>query len=430
MIKYEKQLEVSAKYDVVVIGSGPAGVCAAVAAARQGQRTAIIERYGIVGGNLTIGCVGPILGSVAKGTMYDELSRLLLTENGKLHSGCVHDMENAKKVVLDFLLDSGVNIYLQTPVVDTIQSQGVLTGILISTREGLSIIESSRFIDATGDGDIAVSAGAPWEFGRDGDHQLQPVTLMYIIENVDDTRAISCYGEEDNVKLGDERFLDFTARCCRDGRLPENCSSVRLYPTTHRGERLVNTTQVNYINPLKQSEIVKAEMELRHQIDQITEFLRTYVPGYENCNVKTGASTLGVRESRRIIGEYILNVEDLRAGRRFDDVIVHKANFVVDIHNPVGGGQEYGLAEVIKQYDIPYRCLLPLNVENLLLAGRCISGTHEAMASFRVMSICMAMGQAAGTAAALSVKANVSPRLLDVKSLQKELMAKGADLFS
>ncbi len=430
MIKYEKELKVSAQYDVVVAGSGPAGICAAVAAARRGMNTAIIERYGVLGGNLTIGCVGPIMGSVAKGTMYDELSRKLLTENETTWTGRVHDMENAKRIILDFLLEAGVTIYLQTPIIDAIQSSGVLTGIVVSQKEGLSVIEGRSFIDATGDGDLAVFSGAPWSAGRAADGKLQPVTLMYIIENVDDSRAISCYGEEDNVMLGSERFLDFTARCCEDGRLPKNCSSVRLYPTTHPGERLVNTTQANYIDPLKHEEIIKAETELRHQIDDITTFLRKYVPGYENCRIKTGASTLGVRESRRILGEYVLDIEDLRCGRRFDDVVVHKANFVVDIHNPVGGGQEFGLAEVIQPYDIPYRCLIPQKVDNLILAGRCISGTHEAMASFRIMTVCMAMGEAAGIAAALSVQNEIPPRMLKAEAIQAELTAKGADLYS
>ena len=146
--------------------------------------------------------------------------------------------------------------------------------------------------------------------------------------------------------------------------------------------------------------------------------------------MKTGASTLGVRESRRVLGEYVLDIEDLRTGRRFPDVVVHKANFVVDIHNPAGGGQEFGLAEVVKPYDIPYRCLIPRGVENLLLAGRCISGTHEAMASFRVMSICMAMGEAAGIAAAISAETGVSPRSVKAEQIQKILLAKGADLYS
>ena len=135
------------------------------------------------------------------------------------------------------------------------------------------------------------------------------------------------------------------------------------------------------------------------------------------------------RESRRIMGEYVLNVDDLRMGRRFEDVIVHKANFTVDIHNPDGGGQAEGLAEVVKAYDIPYRCLVPLNVENLLVTGRCISATHEAMASFRIMSVCMALGEAAGIAAAIAAAQDVTPRTLDVKLVQNALTAKGADLF-
>ena len=170
-------------------------------------------------------------------------------------------------------------------------------------------------------------------------------------------------------------------------------------------------------------------MELRRQIDQITDFLRKYVPGYENCRIRSTASTLGVRESRRIIGEYILNEDDLRVGRRFKDVVVHNANFVIDIHNPTGGGQAYGLAEVVKPYDIPYRCLIPKKIDNLILNGRCISGTHHAHASYRVMTICMALGEAAGIAAALSVQNDVCPRNLDVKEIQKVLLERGAVLF-
>ena len=175
---------------------------------------------------------------------------------------------------------------------------------------------------------------------------------------------------------------------------------------------------------------MKAEIVLRKQIDEITDFLRKYVAGYENCSVKFSADTMGVRESRRIMGEYILSVDDLRVGSRFEDVVVHKANFVVDIHNPDGGGQAEGLAEVVKAYDIPYRCLVPKNVENLLVTGRCISATHEAMASFRIMSVCMALGEAAGIAAAIAAERDVTPRQLDVKLVQDALTAKGADLFS
>ena len=432
MIRYTKELEVIASYDVAVVGSGPAGICAAVAAARQGKDVAIIERYGAVGGNLTIGTVGPLMGSVAKGTMRDELGGMLRVAHNNMNAtnGHVHDMQNAKRLLLEFLMDAGVTLYIQTTVVDVIKDGAALTGLVVSRREGLGVIEAKQFIDATGDGDVAAFCGAPWEMGRTKDGLTQPVTLMYLLTDVDDSRALCCYGEEDNVQFNGERFLDFTARCCEQGILPQNCSSVRLYPTVNPGERLVNTTQCNYINPLCTEDLVKAEVALRKQIDEITNFLRQYVPGYENCSVKFSADTMGVRESRRIMGGYVLSVEDLREGRRFEDVVVHKANFTVDIHNPDGGGQAEGLAEVVHPYDIPYRCLVPQNVENLLVTGRCISATHEAMASFRIMSVCMALGEASGIAAAIAAEQGVTPRELDVKLVQDALIAKGADLFS
>ncbi len=432
MIRYFKELEISAKYDVVVVGSGPSGICAAVAAARLGMKTAIIERYGVVGGNLTVGSVGPIMGSVAKGTMRDELTGRLHVAHNNMHAtnGHVHDMEEAKRILVDFLTEAGVTIYLQAVVIDVLKEGNAVTGLVLSEKTGLSVIESTQFIDATGDGDIAFYSGAPWEMGRESDGVTQPVTLMYLLSNVDDSRALSCFGEEDNVKLNDERFLDFTARCCAEGKLPENCSSVRLYRTLHEGERLVNTSQANHIDPLNSRDIVKAEIELRKQIDEITQFLRENVPGYENCVIKSTANTLGVRESRRILGDYILDIEDLRAGRRFKDVVVHRANFTVDIHNPDGGGQANEIAEVVQPYDIPYRCLLPRNVENLIVTGRCISCTHEALASFRISTVCMALGEAAGVAAALAVKENITPRMVEVNKIQTVLLENGADLFS
>ena len=427
---YQKEIDVLERYDVVVAGGGPAGICAAVAAARQGKKTALIERYGVLGGNLTVGCVGPILGSVAKGTMYDELRSLLLAEKEPQNANKVQDMESAKGILLDFVLKAGVFVYLQTPVVDVVCEDGKITGVITAWKNGMGVISADQFVDATGDGDIACFAGVPFEKGRREDGELQPVSLMYIVENVDESKAITCVGEEDEVKLGDERFLEFTARCCKEGILPENCYCVRLYATDHLGERLVNTSQVNHIDPLDRKQLLKAEQELRHQMLSITDFLRRYVPGYEQCRIKTGESTLGVRESRRFLGEYVLNIEDLRMARAFDDVVVHKAHFVIDIHNPTGGGQAYGIAEKVEPYDIPWRCLIPQKIDNLILAGRCISGTHEAMASYRVMSICMAIGEAAGIAAALCAGQGVTPRRLEAKYIQEALKEKGAELLA
>ena len=403
MILYSKKLEISASYDVVVAGSGPSGICAAVAAARQGMSVALVERYGVLGGDLTIASVGPMMGSVAKGTMRDELAGRIRVAGNNMQAtnGFVHDIEQAKRIFAEFLDEAGVTVYLQTYISDVIKDGNTVTGLVISERSGMSVILSKRVIDATGDGDVSVFAGADWEMGRESDSKTQPVTLMYLLSNVDERTALKCFGEEDNVQLNGERFLDFTARCCKLGKLPVNCASVRLYPTLYPGERLVNTTQANGINPLSSKDIIKAEIELRRQINAVTDFLRKNVPGYENCVIKSTANTLGVRESRRIMGEYQLCLDDLRAGKRFDDVVVHKANFTVDIHNPDGSGQANGLAEVVKAYDIPYRCLIPLKVDNLVVTGRCISSTHEALASFRISTVCMALGEAAGIAAAV-----------------------------
>lgn len=428
-MNYERNIEVIGTYDVVVVGSGPAGICAAVAAARQGKHVALLERYGTLGGNLTIGCVGPILGKVAAGTMYDEIRDLLGVQDREHGGNKVQDMEETKRILLDFVMKENIELFLQTPVIDVLHDDEKIDGIVTSWKTGLGVIQGKEYIDATGDGDIAYYSGVPYEIGRQSDKKLQPVTIMYIIQNVDESKAITCVGEEDEVKIGGERFLEFTARCCKEGILPENCYCVRLYRTTHEGERLVNTSQVNYVDPLDRKQIVAADQELRHQVQIITDFLRKYVPGYEKCTIKTGASTLGIRESRRFLGEYVMNISDLREARRFPDVIVHKAQFVVDIHNPVGGGQANGIAEYVEPYDIPWRSLVPKKMENLILAGRCISGTHEAMASYRVMAICMAIGEAAGIGASLAIDQGVTPRKLEAKYIQKVLTDKGAVLF-
>ena len=171
------------------------------------------------------------------------------------------------------------------------------------------------------------------------------------------------------------------------------------------------------------------ELELRRQIDILVHFFRENLPGYEKCRCIASGATLGVRETRRVMGEYTVTAEELAAGKRFPDVAVHKAEFIVDIHNPEGAGQAEERIQYVMPYDLPYRCFVPLKVENLLTAGRCISGTHRAHASYRVMSICMAMGEAVGMAA-LCVREGCTPRTLDVKKLQAALESKGVDLYS
>ncbi len=429
-VTYQKSLQVAAYYDVVVIGSGPAGICAAVSAARMGAKTALIERYGTLGGNLTNGAVAPILGGVSRGTLRDELIVRLgvpdCDETGVTQQS--HDFEKAKRVLVDFAHEAGVKLYLQTPVVDSIMDGDRLTGIVISEKTGMKVIRAKAFVDASGDGDVAYFAGAEYEMGREGDSLVQPVTLMFRLQGVEED-ALTCIGEIDFVKYKGERFLDYTTRLCEEGHLPPHAASVRLFRTSVLGERVVNTTQSNGISALSIDDLEKAELDLRAQIDTVTEFLRKYVDGYQNCIVKSSANTLGVRETRRFVGEYKLDDMDLRIGRKFEDVVVHKASFLIDIHNPTGSGQAEEVEEEVPPYDIPLRSLIPKRVDGLVLSGRCISGTHRAHASYRVMSICMAIGEAAGVTAALAAHKDILPRDVDFHEVQKVLLERGVELF-
>ena len=216
---------------------------------------------------------------------------------------------------------------------------------------------------------------------------------------------------------------------CKNGELPENVSIVRIHYTINPGERNINATQVNGRDTLTVAGSVEAEYLLREQIPVIIDFLRRVAPGFENCRLKSSATTLGVRETRRFVGDYVISDEDVEKGARHEDVVVHKAWFLIDIHNPAGGGQAEKHSQPATPYDIPYRSLLPKDVEGLLLSGRNISGTHRAHASYRVMGVAMPTGQAAGTAAALCAREGCTPRGLDYREVQAALAEYGAQLF-
>lgn len=428
-MEYRREIEIRKTYDVIVAGAGPAGICAAVAAARGGAKVALVERYGVVGGNLTAGYVGPILGMVGRGTMRDELVRLLgVPENDMIgRTGKAHDFEKAKLVLAEFVNHENIDVYLQSTVADVLKDGNRVEGLVLATNETLFALKAHIVIDATGDAVVSALAGARIEKGRE-DGLMQPVTLEFTIDGVDESRGVVCIGDVDEVKLGDERFLDWCRRKASEGKLPERLAAVRLHPTTIPGQRQVNTTQVNGVDITETGSIFKADLELRRQIALLVDFLRANVPGYENCRCISSGTTTGVRESRRVMGEYVITAEELQEGKKFDDAIVHDAEFIVDIHNPAGAGQAESRIAYCKPYDLPYGCFVPLGLENLYVAGRCISGTHRAHASYRVMSICMSMGEAVGIAAAMCARQGCTPRTLDVKSLQRKMESMGIEL--
>ncbi|MDD2289502.1 MAG: FAD-dependent oxidoreductase [Bacteroidales bacterium] len=418
-------------YDVIVVGAGPAGLCASVAAARQGARVALIERYGILGGNLTAGYVGPILGSVSKGTMRDEVCTLLgVRDNDWIgEKGYAHNFEEAKLALAEWIAtEKGIDVYLQTSIFDVVRNGNKVEGIICASNEGPLHFKAPVTVDCTGDGIVAFLAGAQVEKGRE-DGLMQPVTLEFTIDGVDEKSALICIGDVDDVKLGKVRFLDWCKSMADLGKIPQKIAAVRLHPCTEKGRRQVNTTQVNGVDITHVEEIFPADLELRQQIRLLTGFLRENVPGYQDIRFIGSGCTTGVRESRRVVGDYMIDAGELASGCRFKDVIVHNALFIVDIHNPEGAGQADEKIQYCKPYDLPYRCFLPKGIEGLMVAGRCISGTHRAHASYRVMSICMAMGEAVGIAAAMSAQSDCTPRELDVNALQGVMSRIGIELF-
>lgn len=422
---YQREIEVIGEYDVVIAGGGPAGLGAAFAAADMGMSVLLVERSGIVGGCLTVGHVSPILGGYVENTFADFLHKNLLTEED-----CA-DIEGLKIKLMKIIAEKGIDVFLNSSVCDAITEGNCIKKVIISSQFGLKAVEGKFFTDATGDGVLSYLSGEQTEYGRE-DGLVQPMSVMFTISGVDENQPLLCGHEEDYHELKNGEYIKMCRDACKNGELPESVNIVRLYKGNSKSERIVNATQVNRLNPLNFKDYLTAQIELRRQMNMIVKFLKNNIEGFENIRITDSSDIVGVRESRRVVGQYALTSEDLIKGRRFDDVIVHNASFCIDIHNPDGAGQAEsdGRPVQIKTYDIPYGCIVPKKNNNLLVAGRCISGTHRAHASYRVMSIAMNLGEAAGVCAALCVKNNVNNKTLSYREVQNALKKKGINLFS
>lgn len=412
------------KADVLVCGGGPAGVAAAVLAARQKAKVLLLERYGRLGGMAVHGLVGPLMGKCDSRFVREALARI---------GGHAADPNRLDLAYADLAQEAGAELLLHAWACEPLLEGGRVAGVRAVTKQGLLRVSARVVVDATGDGDVAFGAGAEYEQGRPGDGLLQPVSIMYRVSGVDDNVALLCGSEEQAraIRLPEGTWEEVVARGQASGELAATIGVIRVYATTRPGVRTVNATQVNGIDGTKPADLTRAELEGRRQAYRVLDFLRKHAPGYEKAYVAEMPAVVGVRETRRVLGASYLTREDLVSGRRWPDAVVRAANFVIDIHNPSGSGQAEGSdgkrrqggATRVKPYDIPYGCLVPKRVDGLLMAGRCISGSHDAHASYRVQCIALGIGAAAGAAAALAAAAGVPPRALDPKAVQAALEA-------
>jgi ribulose 1,5-bisphosphate synthetase/thiazole synthase len=438
------------EFDVVVAGGGPAGINAAIASGRLGAKTLLIERYGFLGGMSTVALVYPWMTfhtvsgkQVIKGIAQEIVERLmeqggspghLRDTVGFTNTLTPYHPEKYKLLVLDMLDESGVEVLVHSFVDQVLVEGNQITSINLTTKSGPLQVTAKRFVDATGDADLAYLSGAPCLKGRDQDQKTQPMTMKFRMRGVDlnKVKEVMKANPGNFYKKSPISELDVLPitgvqgfyKEWNESGVPINRDQVLFFAGPEDDEVLVNCTRVQGLDGTDVFDLTKAEKEGRKQVLLMAEFLQQKIPGFERASISAVGTQIGIRETRRIDGMYALTIEDVVAGKKFDDTIA-LSGYPIDIHDPTGRGVQANDIEGDGSYGIPYRCLVPKKIENLLVAGRCISTTHEALATTRLTPSAMATGQAAGTAAAFSIKEHVSPKDLDVKKLQEILKENG-----
>ena len=448
------------QYDVVVVGGGPGGIPAAIAAARQGAKVLLVERNGFLGGNMTIGL--PLLAyldkdgnQVIRGIAQEFIDRL--TELGACspHHWCpmhdsvtIYDDEVFKVVALDMCIKAGVEILLYTQVIDTNVENGELKSVTLFGKGRKMEAEAKIFIDATGDGDVGYMAGARYEKGPDNNGKLQPPTLMCTIDGVDVDRVIShleAHPEETVLADTIERYPGYDGSYYRKlnpdqhamvafrklfselrekGVLPVDRDTLISISTLTPGRVNLNCTRHKGIDGSDVKDLTKATIEGHFQNLKLIEVLREYIPGFENARLVRFYPFLGVRETRRFAGIDTLTESDLMNGV-IDETTIGLGSYIVDIHDGAGAGT---ICKKVMPYGIPYGSTVSSDISNLMFAGRCGSMDSVAMSSLRVMPPLMAMGQGAGVGAALAVKKGVKPGQITPAEVREILRADGVML--
>lgn len=440
------------KYDVIVIGGGTAGVIAAIAAARNGARTLIVEKNSYLGGVAAMGI--PFLG------IYDGRDRRVnagipqeLIERMCREGGCLngvfgttwmdpdyhfsitpYDQECYKYVAQEMVLEAGADILFHTVVSDLCKKDGLIESIELVNKSGKNRYRARIYIDTTGDADVAYLAGVPMVEKQ----EKQNASMLFSLIDVDVERVYHSLQNGEGIsgwKQWHNRILTGPKLDSSEPGVihmaghfdgPDGKPVTFTAISIRKNQLDINATRTVGIDGTNADDLSRAEVLERRHVHELVAQLKAHVPGMEHARLMYTAP-IGIRESRNIIGDYQLQKEDVLQGRQFPDSVVRGA-YPIDIHDPKGGRTQFQFIRDGGSYSIPYGCFLPRSIENLLVAGRCLSATPEALGTARIMGVVMGQGQAVGTAAALATRSNVSLRALDIKQLQSQLLADGAML--
>lgn len=417
------------KYDVIVAGGGFAGAAAAIAAARGGAEVLLVDKSNALGGAAGNCLINPFMPywTLIDGKRYDlcrgifaEITRRLeetggLYQNKTIQETQCFNEEYLKLILNRMALEAGVTLLFHSYVIAVNKEDDQISSITVSNKSGSTELAARYFIDATGDADLAYWAGCPCTLGRSDDHLCQPMTLCFRVGNVDIQKFNRQFQQLNSL------YKEYKAA----GKIKNHREDILVFPNTTENVLHFNSTRIIKRDPTDAFDLTKAEIEAREQVFELYGFLKAHCDAFEHSTLLSTASEIGVRESRMIDGVYKLTQQDLIGCVKFKDSIA-LGNYDIDIHNPEGGGTSHYYFPMGQYYSIPYRALLPQNINNLLVAGRCISATHEAQASIRIMPIVCCIGEAAGTAAALAAEQSITPAQVDPTLLRQRLTENGA----
>ena len=440
----QKELPVLLSAQVCVIGGGSAGIAAAAAAAKNGAKTILVERLAFLGGTTTAGmvCIWHLSDGekqVVKGVAQELVERFPLTGPDAIQvtpgypvlpgksADKSHEfpVEIAKRVFEEYVTECGAELLYYTTVADVILDGDRIQALAVATKNGMQAICADYFVDCSGDANIAAMAGVPFHFGRNEDGRVQGMTMMFQLGGIDGTACEKYTFHSPET----QKILDDMARERDAGRFPP-FGPIDFHYYWKGGHANMNPASGD---PTDERELTRCTLETRARIPKYLEYYREHVPGFQEVYVTRCADEIGIRESRRICGKKTFTLEDMMAERRFSDAIGH-GFWCLDIHDPKGSGSttwEEGSKRHFAlpkghSYQIPFGILVPEKITNLLVAGRCVSASHEGIASLRIQSACMVMGQAAGTACAMASETKIPLSEVDISALQYRLRTQGA----